>query len=127
MEPAVHRFSDAEEVYLAEGRYIRELANTSNDPNVSIARARVEPGITTRWHSLSGVTERYLILAGEGTVEVGSLAATPVTAGDTVVIPPGWPQRFHNTDERDLLFLVICSPRCDLDARTDTEPTTPSG
>jgi mannose-6-phosphate isomerase-like protein (cupin superfamily) len=122
MEPAIHRFSDADEFYLEGGCYLRELSSSDNDPEVSIARAWVEPGVTTRWHRLHGIVERYLILAGEGIVEVGDLEPTPVTAGDTVVIPPGCPQRVRNTDERDLLFLAICSPRFDPEAYEDTEP-----
>jgi mannose-6-phosphate isomerase-like protein (cupin superfamily) len=122
MEPAIHRFSDADEIYQAEGCYIRDLCNTDNDDKVSIARARVEPGVTTRWHRLEGIVERYLILAGEGVVEIGDLEPTPVTAGDTVVIPPDCPQRIQNTDERDLLFLAICTPRFDPAAYMDTEP-----
>ncbi len=122
MEPAIHRFSDAEEFYLDHGCHIRELSSTSNDEAVSIARARVEPGVTTRWHRLQGIVERYLILAGEGVVEVGDLDPTSVTAGDTVIIPPDCPQRIQNTDERDLLFLAICSPRFDPAAYLDTEP-----
>lgn len=37
---------------------------------MSVARARVEPGRTTRWHRLEGIDERYLILEGCGLVEV---------------------------------------------------------
>jgi len=122
MDPMIHRFADANEFYLDHGCYIRELVNTDNDEQVSIARARVEPGMTTRWHRLRGTTERYLILAGEGIVEVGDLEPAPVTAGDTVVIPPDCPQRIQNTDERDLLFLAICTPPFDPDAYMDTEP-----
>lgn len=122
MEPAICRFSDADEVYLDHGCYLRELSNANQDPDVSIARARVEPGVTTRWHRLHGIVERYVILAGEGIVEIGDLEPTPVTAGDTVIIPPACPQRICNTDERDLLFLAICHPRFDPNAYEDTEP-----
>lgn len=122
MDPAIHRFSDADEFHLEDGSYLRELSNSHNDADVSIARARVEPGITTRWHRLHGIVERYLILAGEGIVEIGDLEPTSVTAGDTVIIPPDCPQRIQNTDERDLVFVAICSPRFDPDAYEDTEP-----
>jgi hypothetical protein len=50
------------EYYTEERCYITELSNTPNDPDVSIARARVLPGVTTRWHRLRATTERYLML-----------------------------------------------------------------
>lgn len=91
--------------------YINELSNTESDAEVSIARARVQPGITTRWHRLRGITERYVILEGEGLVEIGELAPQVVKNGDVVLIPPDCRQRISNIGESDLIFLAICSPR----------------
>lgn len=81
------------------------------DEDLSLARARVEPGVTTAWHSLTGVDERYVIVAGYGCVEVGDDGPTRVETGDVVSIPAGIPQRITNTGESDLLFLCICTPR----------------
>lgn len=91
--------------------HIRELSNGAHDPAVSIAEARVEPGITTRWHCLTGITERYCISQGSGLVEVGDLPPQQVGPGDVVIIPPGCRQRITNNGSGDLLFLAICSPR----------------
>ena len=99
------------EFFISEGCYIIELSNRSDDPEASIARARVEPGVTTRWHRLRGTTERYLILEGTGRVEVGSHPARIVTAGDMVLIPPLCPQRITNIGQDDLIFLAVCTPR----------------
>ena len=99
------------EVFIPEGCYITELSNTKDDPEVSIARARVEPGETTRWHRLRGTTERYLILEGNGRVEVGNKPAQEVAAGDVVLIPPLCPQRITNIGQDDLIFLAVCTPR----------------
>jgi mannose-6-phosphate isomerase-like protein (cupin superfamily) len=99
------------EFYTLEGCFINELANLSSDPEVSIARARVAPGITTQWHWLEGIAERYVILEGQGRAEVGSLAPCEVKPGDVVLIPPGCRQRITNTGPQDLLFLAVCSPR----------------
>ncbi len=99
------------EYWFQEGCHILEIANHPDDPMVSIARARVEPGTCTRWHCLRGTWERYLISEGEGLVEIGELAATPVSAGDVVRIPPDTRQRIRNTGDRDLVFYAICSPR----------------
>ncbi len=99
------------EFFTSEGCYIIELSNSPDDPEASIARARVEPGVTTRWHRLRGTTERYLILEGEGRVEVGSHPARHVNAGDVVLIPPLCPQRITNIGQDDLIFLAVCTPR----------------
>jgi len=87
MRPAVKRYAAAAEYYAAEACYITELSNSKADPQASIARARVAPGVTTRWHRLKGTTERYVILEGRGRVEVGELAAHDVSPGDVVLIP----------------------------------------
>lgn len=100
-----------DEYYFEEGCFIIELHNTQDDPAVSVARARVEPGRTTRWHSLDGIHERYLMLEGSGTVEVGGEPPRPVVSGDAVLIPPGCRQRITNTGTRDLIFLAVCTPR----------------
>ena len=100
-----------QEYYLDEGCFITELSNGRGDPGLSIARARVEPGVTTRLHCLRGVSERYLILEGEGIVEVGELAPRRVAVGDVVLIPPRVSQRIHNSGGKDLVFLVLCTPR----------------
>ena len=76
-----------------------------------MGRARVEPGVTTRWHRLRGVTERYLILEGQGRVEVGEGPAEDVGPGAVVLIPPGTRQRITNTGGVDLIFLALCTPR----------------
>lgn len=94
-----------------EGCSILESWNNPADAQASIARARVAPGMTTRWHALTGVTERYLILSGRGEVEVGEGTPERVQAGDIVVIPPGVRQRIRNIGTEDLLFYAICTPR----------------
>ena len=68
MTPLIKRLELDREYYFAEGCYINELSNAEHDPAVSIARARVPVGVTTRWHALTGVVERYLIEAGQGDV-----------------------------------------------------------
>jgi mannose-6-phosphate isomerase-like protein (cupin superfamily) len=100
-----------EYLFDAEGCYITELSNSPADPAVSIAKARVEPNVTTTWHRLTGVTERYCILEGNGVVEVGDEAPKNVSVGDVVIIPPMTRQRISNIGQTDLIFLAICSPR----------------
>ena len=63
------------EYFFDEGCYILELSNTTHDADVSIAQARVKPGVTTHWHYLLDVVERYVILSGHGVVDVDNLTA----------------------------------------------------
>lgn len=111
----------ATEYYFAEGCFIMEEWNAPTDEAVSVARARVESGVTTRWHRLHGVTERYLILEGQGRVEVGHLPPEVVGPGTVVVIPPETRQRITNTGVIDLLFLAVCTPRFTLTSYEDLE------
>lgn len=110
-----------DEYYTPEKCYITELSNTENDPDVSIARARVEPGVTTQWHRLKNTIERYCITSGQGLVEIGQLQPQEVKTGDTVLIPPMCRQRITNTGADDLIFLAICTPRFNDDAYENLE------
>jgi len=107
----IRRLADAPEFFTSEQCHIRELSNSPDDADVSIAQARVEPGVTTRWHRLHGITERYCIIKGSGLIELGDLPPSPVGPGDVVIIPPGCAQRIRNSGADDLVFLAICSPR----------------
>lgn len=111
MQPRVLPHHPAREYFFREGCFITELSNGPDDPAVSLARARVEPGRTTAWHALRDTVERYLILEGRGLVEVGDQPACPVGPGDVVLIPSGCRQRIANAGSADLVFLAVCSPR----------------
>lgn len=124
-QPAVLPGSHAAESCIAEGCAITELSNSEADPGLSVAQARVPPGVTTRWHRLRDTAERYVILAGSALVELGGQSPTPVTEHDVVIIPPGCPQRITNTGSSDLLFLALCTPRFRADAYEDLDPDEP--
>jgi mannose-6-phosphate isomerase-like protein (cupin superfamily) len=111
MREQIRHLQPASEYYFVEGCHINELSNTADDAAVSIAQARVEPGVATRWHRLRDTVERYVILSGKGRVEVGTLPAEEVGPGAVVVIPPLCRQRITNIGGEDLVFLAICSPR----------------
>jgi mannose-6-phosphate isomerase-like protein (cupin superfamily) len=121
MQPTIRPADPQAEYYFKEGCFILELSNTPDDPVVSIARARVCPGTTTRRHRLIGITERYVVLEGTGRVDVGGQAPQPVAPGDVVIIPPGQTQRITNTGTGDLVFLAVCTPRFNDAAYQDME------
>ena len=100
-----------EEFFTAENCFITEISNSPDDPELSIARARVAAGATTKWHLLKGTTERYYILQGKGLVEIGNHPAQEVNSGDVVIIPSMCRQRITNIGQEDLIFLAICTPR----------------
>lgn len=110
MKPRIVHPDPAREFETAERCQILESWNALEDREVSIARARVAPGVETELHRLHGTVERYLVISGEGEVEVGDLPRERVGPGDVVVIPAEVPQRIRNTGDEDLLFYCICSP-----------------
>jgi len=109
------------EFFTEEGCFITELHNTEDDPAVSVARARVQPGVRTALHTVP-VEERYVIESGKGVVTVGARPPFPVVPGDVVLIPPGVPQRIENTSTMDLTFLCVCTPRFTPDGYRQLEP-----
>lgn len=106
----ITKYNEASEFFIDEGAYIIELDHP-NDSDCSIARARVKAGVTTQWHSLTNTIERYIMLKGNGRVEVGDDTPTDVGSMDVVTIPAGVRQRITNTGTTDLIFLCICTPR----------------
>ncbi len=122
MQPLIRCYDPAAEYYFDEGCYIHELSNAADDPQLSVARARLPLGGQTRWHRLHGVTERYLIEAGEGLVELADEPPRRVAVGDVVIIPPGCPQRIRCVGAQPLVFLALCTPRFEPDCYEDLEP-----
>lgn len=111
MDPLVIRSDEAKEYYTEERCHILELSNSAADSELSIARARVEPGVTTAFHRVLQTAERYVIISGSGCVDIDGLDTTSVTPGDVVLIPPDVKQRISNTGDEDLVFLALCTPR----------------
>lgn len=106
--PVIRRQESAE-FWTEERCFISELLNDPSMPEASLARARVEPGVTTALHCLD-VEETYVIEAGEGLMQLDGARFT-VAAGDSVRIAKGVAQRISNTGTGDLVFLCLCRPR----------------
>lgn len=116
----VLRMDPAAEFATEERCHIIEVSNSDADPDCSIARARVPAGVTTRWHRLDGIAERYVILEGTGRAEIGDFAQE-VGPGDVALIPPRCRQRIANTGRTDLVFIAICTPRFRAEAYVDVD------
>ena len=111
MQPEIRRADQSKEFLTDEHCFILEVSNDPGDPDVSIARARVGPGVTTAWHRLDGIVERYVIVGGRGRVELGHMPPTLVGEGDVVRIPANVAQRITNVGGEDLVFFCVCTPR----------------
>ena len=107
----IEPFRAGTEFYTDERCYITELHNSNADEACSIARARVEPGVTTHLHRLQDTIERYVILEGVAVVSVGDSGPAEVRPMDVVNIAAGTAQSITNTGDCDLVFLCICTPR----------------
>jgi mannose-6-phosphate isomerase-like protein (cupin superfamily) len=113
VKSGVRRPDPSAEKLTGERCHIVEVSGRPEDPELSIARARVEPGVTTQLHALDGIAERYLIVEGEGRVETGHTMERRTAAvgpGDVVLVPPDVPQRITNTGSVDLVFYCLCTP-----------------
>jgi len=91
--------------------------------NLSIALARVKPGITTAAHHLVGVNEIYIITSGKGQVDIGDLKPTRVSTGDLIIIPADVSQRITNIGKTDLVFYCICTPKFTAESYHNEEKT----
>ncbi len=111
---------DRAELLTRERVYITEELNDPAVPAVSLALARVEPGVTTELHALS-VAEWYVIASGVGMMEVGGEAAFEVQPGDSVEIPAGTSQRITNKSDVGLVLQCICIPRFTPESYTPLE------
>jgi len=109
-----------EYLWTGERCHILELLNSDEFPEVSISRARVEPGMTTQQHAVS-VHEVYVIESGSGVMYLDDTPPREVRPGDVVSIPAHASQHIKNTGAEDLVFLCVCTPKFSQDCYTSLE------
>ncbi|MBN2324385.1 MAG: cupin domain-containing protein [Spirochaetes bacterium] len=100
-----------EEFTAADRTRIRELLSPYKETlsiRYSLVHATLRSGETSLPHRLAA-SEVYYILDGCGTMHIDDETA-PVSAHDTVYIPPKSVQFIENTGNGDLLFLCIVDP-----------------
>lgn len=120
MSIPVHKTSTQNEFWIRERCFIREIVNTAEIREFSLAQTRVEPGVTTELHKL-GVKEWYILTSGTGVIEVGGESGLEISSGAIVEIPAGVSQRITNTGDDDLIFQCVCLPRFTPDCYTSLE------
>ena len=111
----IYQYNDNNTFSTQERCRINELFNISDDKKCSIAQASVEIGISTQLHAVKKTVERYVILEGEGEVEINHQNPVKVKVLDVVTIPQGQAQKITNTGTKTLIFLCICTPRFEQD------------
>ena len=104
------RHLSAQEPFITrDGSTIRSILDRANAPveQQSLAEATVPAGTTTERHHHKLREEFYILLEGEGTMEIDGESGE-VRPGDAVLIPAGaWHQI---TATKDLRFLCCCAP-----------------
>lgn len=110
-KPSIQQYGQVQPYVTKDGSEIRELMHPAIHGNTaqSLAEARVPAGTRTLLHRHQRTEELYHITAGAGLMTLGS-HQFPVTAGDTVCIPPGTPHRIEATGDTPLRILCCCAP-----------------
>jgi mannose-6-phosphate isomerase-like protein (cupin superfamily) len=107
----IENINSVEPFITKDGSEIRELAGTptGNSLQQSLAEATVAAGAETEEHYHEVTEEIYFFTAGSGVMKLGD-EETDVSAGDTVVIPPGMPHKLRNPGAEPLKLLCCCAP-----------------
>lgn len=93
-----------------DGSTIRELLGREHGVrNQTLAEAWLEPGQATQRHRHARTEEVYVLLDGEGEMEVDG-ERRRVGAGDAILIPPGARHRITADAGVPLRFLCCCAP-----------------
>lgn len=94
-----------------DGSEIRELLHPQHHAvrQQSLAEARVPPGTATLLHRHHITEEVYHVTQGTGLMTLGD-EVFPISAGDSIVIPPAVPHRVENTGVLPLHILCCCAP-----------------
>lgn len=102
---------DAEPFITADGSEIRVLldAAAGGAVNQSLAEATLEPGQATQRHYHERTEEIYVLLEGEGEMEVEGDRGR-VGPGDAILIPAGSWHQIRAGESVPLRFLCCCAP-----------------
>ena len=111
---------DTREFWTPERCYITELVNNDETPGVSLAIARIEPGVTTQLHALSGIEEVYVVRSGRGVIEIDGVKQE-IAPGDQAIVPVAAAQRVTNIGADDLSCYCLCRPRFRPECYVDLE------
>jgi mannose-6-phosphate isomerase-like protein (cupin superfamily) len=101
---------DATPFTTADGSTIRVLLDAETGTrNQSLAEAWLESGQSTQRHYHARSEELYVLLDGEGEMEVDG-ERSRVGPGQAILIPPGARHQITASDDGPLRFLCCCAP-----------------
>jgi mannose-6-phosphate isomerase-like protein (cupin superfamily) len=101
---------DAAPFTTADGSTIRVLLDgETGTRNQSLAEAWLEPGQATQRHYHAASEELYVLLDGEGELEVDG-ERSHVGPGAAILIPPGARHQIRASESGPLRFLCCCAP-----------------
>jgi mannose-6-phosphate isomerase-like protein (cupin superfamily) len=101
---------DASPFTTADGSTIRVLLDAETGTrNQSLAEAWLEPGQATQRHYHARSEELYVLLEGEGEMEVDG-ERSRVAPGQAILIPPGARHQVTASADGPLRFLCCCAP-----------------
>ena len=69
-QPLILRDDHRTETGIEPGCFLTDWLNDPGDPDLSIARIRVAPGAETRLRRFENIQERYVVLDGQGRIEL---------------------------------------------------------
>ncbi|HKI78813.1 MAG TPA: cupin domain-containing protein [Ignavibacteriaceae bacterium] len=81
-----------------------------NNKNLSVIQEKVPPGKSEVKHFHSILHQFFFILEGEGTIEIENKEVI-LQKNKGLEIPSGIPHKFRNNSKKDVIFLVITSPK----------------
>jgi mannose-6-phosphate isomerase-like protein (cupin superfamily) len=100
----------AEPFTTLDGSTIRVLLDARlGARNQSLAEATLEPGQATKRHYHAETEEIYVVLEGEGNMEVDG-ERTRVAPGDAILISPGAWHQLRARESGELRILCCCAP-----------------
>jgi mannose-6-phosphate isomerase-like protein (cupin superfamily) len=87
-----------------------KLFNTMRPPGMksfsNFARLTINPGKSNNLHTHKGIEQVYIVLQGEGTVQVGE-ERKPAHAGDLVFLPADIQHGFFNTGTKQVILMLV--------------------
>ena len=105
--------SNQEPLRTESGEIIYELVGkavkSTQEANHSVARIIISPGKSSEPHYHKNSQETYIILEGEGQMEVDGIEFV-LRPGQACLIETGEIHQISNRGERDLVFLAVCVP-----------------